>query len=99
MPAGGLPKASLLVTKNPLDSQGRLVYVDDYTDICFIELPTKLVEHPDHQPIDCPESMDDPAWDDCGYGLLMAHKTKPECYCVSKAGADPPVHVALCPAP
>jgi len=104
-PTGATPWPDL-VDKNPKDADGRTIYVSN-DDSCFVEVPIKTPpktplpsgsRYVDDVPLDCPAALDDPAWDECSWGTLLAHKTKPECYCTSLGGnPPPPPRLVACP--
>lgn len=101
---GNTPWAAMTAL-NPKGADGKAIYLAS-DDSCFVEVPRKdpakvLVpgERPlDQKVVDCPEALDDAAWDNCSWGTLHAVKGEPDCLCVSLGGNPPPPpwHVA-CP--
>ena len=95
---GNSPSApySDLQPLNPTDANGRSVFVA-YDDTCFTSVldPNPPKNRPPGVPayittkIDCPASMDDPAWDTCP-DTLMKSKATGDCVCMSGGGNPPP---------
>jgi len=93
---------------NPVEGGGRAVYVA-HDDTCFVKvlmdpMPKELPagkEGVKHVPVDCPVSMDDPAWDACGYSTLYvptATAKAKDCYCApSEGNPPPPPAIVVCP--
>ena len=95
-----------LVSQQPTDAKGRTIFVG-YDDRCYVEEPMKQPHPPmptGARPVtsafvDCPASVDDPAWDTCGSSQLMLAPSKTHCFCVPVGGNPPPPPTSnACPA-
>jgi hypothetical protein len=69
-PASWVEGSKLL---NPVDPKGRPIIADG-TKCSALDRETEKTE-----PIDCPESMDDPAWDECP--ALLYREPAGKCFC------------------
>lgn len=95
-----------LTAMNPSDAKGRPIYTAR-DGRCFVRVPLS----PDAPPrpagapgtrpeyVDCPEAMDNPAWDTCFHGTL-SKTADGDCLCAATHGnPPPPPYVAECPKP
>lgn len=87
---------------NPRAEQNRAVMAAD-DGSCYVEVPenpegpigppgTGLVA----KPVDCPDAMQDPAWDSCLGGEIVL-MTSGECICTRTGNPPPPPTTAECP--
>lgn len=87
-------------TLNPSDDEGRTIYARGAQ--CYVTAPIEGKQQMSWQPpkpmvIDCPPSMDDPAWDWCPSGRIVLISDTSTCVC-ARDGNPPPPHTAVpCP--
>jgi hypothetical protein len=96
-----------LVPLNPTDSDGRQIYAD-HLDGCYVEVPkagepdpngpARFMPWVEPLPVDCPDVMQDVAWDEC-WGSIVDVDEKGVCICMPRGGnPPPPPSVMTCPA-
>jgi hypothetical protein len=77
---------------NPTDDRGLLIYAKR-DDRCAVEMrppgPPRGMEAPTLQPVACPTSLDDPAWDHCPDRLVL-DEDQGACMCAPAFGNPPP---------
>ncbi len=88
--------------QNPKDEKGRVVFAGRYGG-CYVELPfpaDKPAPPPGAAPpteaVDCPDAMQDPAWDTCIGGRILVTSSG-DCACDQTGNPPPPPALAECP--
>lgn len=81
---------------NPSDAKGRTIYAVGAS--CFVRAaPGKYPGTYKTEFVDCPKSMDDPAWDQCSGGEIWRDKSGRSCACVQSGNPPPPTTAVPCP--
>lgn len=84
---------------NPRDHEGRMIYARGTACVVRVpfDRPPKSWQPPKTKVVDCPPSMDDPAWDQCS-GALHRRKDASACVCMTDGNPPPPPTKVPCPA-
>ena len=88
-----------LTRLNPLDDKRRMIFAAG--ERCLVQLPydspPKSWQPPKTKQVDCPPSMDDAAWDQCGVGTLYRITGTETCVCTRDGNPPPPPMEIACP--